>query len=65
MFLKHTAVWSHIRAGVRIDFGTVNSGSEIPPGRRLSFSEQLQTHTERKISLLSAKLKITSFKSVI
>jgi RHS repeat-associated protein len=47
--LKHSAVWSHTRGGVRIDSGIVYSGSDTPPGRRLSFPEQLQTHTEQKI----------------
>ena len=47
--LAHTAVWSHMRGGVRIDSGSVISGCDIKPGRRLTFPEQLATHTERKI----------------
>ena len=47
--LAHSAVWSHMRGGVRINSGSVKSGCDVKPERRLTFPEQLETHTERKI----------------
>jgi RHS repeat-associated protein len=46
----HTAEWDLMDSnGEVIDSGTSQSGSDTPPGRRLSWDEQLLTHTERKI----------------
>ena len=48
--LAHTAIWSHTRGGIRIGPAeTMQSGCDIPPGRRLTFNEQLAVHTETKI----------------
>jgi len=46
----HTASWELRGPDGRIETrGRLSSGSDKPPGRRLSWNEQLQTHTERKI----------------
>jgi hypothetical protein len=46
----HTASWELRGPDGRIETrGRLSSGSDKPPGRRLSWDEQLQTHTERKI----------------
>ena len=48
--MRHTADWEHRGPDGRIETrGRVSSGRDKPPGRRLNFNEQLQTHTERKI----------------
>ena len=45
----HTATWEHLDAhGNMINSGVAESGG-THPGRRLSWNEQLETHTERKI----------------
>ena len=45
----HVATWEHLDGyGHLIDSGVSHSGG-TKPGRRLSFEEQLQTHTEAKI----------------
>jgi len=47
---RHTAEWELRDSAGRIRTrGTSVSGSDVPPGRRLSWAEQLATHTERKI----------------
>ncbi len=46
----HTATWElKSREGEVRATGTKQSGSDTPPGRRLTFTEQLQVHTEPKI----------------
>lgn len=55
----HQASWELRDPNGRISTrGSAKSGSDTPPGRRLSWDEQLQTHTERKIlSQLGGKVK--------
>lgn len=46
----HTADWELRGPDGRIETrGRLSSGSDTPPGRRLTWNEQLETHTERKI----------------
>ena len=48
--LKHTAVWAlYDKSGKLKAEGIEYSGCDKKPGRRLTFPEQLQTHTEVKI----------------
>ncbi|WP_200877001.1 RHS repeat-associated core domain-containing protein, partial [Taylorella equigenitalis] len=47
---KHTAIWELVdKLGNLKGAGIEFSGSDIPPGRRLNWNEQLGVHTERKI----------------
>jgi hypothetical protein len=47
---RHEADWELINSeGETVERGKTFSGSDIAPGRRLTWSEQLQVHTERKI----------------
>ena len=39
--LAHTAVWSHMRGGVRIDSGSVISGCDIKPGKAIDISRTI------------------------
>jgi len=59
MMAGHEADWELRDPNGRISTrGSEASGSDTPPGRRLSWDEQLQVHTERKIlSQLGGKVK--------
>jgi hypothetical protein len=48
--MAHEAEWEHRDSEGKIKTrGNSESGSDVPPGRRLNWNEQLQTHTEYKI----------------
>ena len=48
--MGHEAEWEHRDPQGKIKTrGNSESGSDVPPGRRLNWNEQLQTHTEYKI----------------
>jgi len=55
----HTADWEHRGSDGRIKSrGSERSGADVPPGRRLTFNEQLNVHTEPKIlKRLDGKVK--------
>jgi hypothetical protein len=49
-FGPHDMDWQHRdERGKKIESGEETSGSDVPPGRRLSWPEQLKTHTEYKV----------------
>lgn len=48
--MGHEAEWEHRDSGGKITTrGNSESGSDVPPGPRLNWNEQLKTHTEYKI----------------
>ncbi|MDO1511023.1 MULTISPECIES: RHS repeat-associated core domain-containing protein, partial [unclassified Neisseria] len=49
--LKHTAIWQLFdkHGKPKTEAELIQSGCDTPPGRRLTWNEQLEVHTERKI----------------